>query len=106
MRWTLALLLAGVAAPAFAQDDPLAPILIDLPPPKPVVPVATVPKDWRGVFAAVRGEDWADAKAGIDALPDNPLKPVAKAELFTAKNSPKRCNCSAWPSHGAQPKRR
>ena len=89
MRWTLALLLAGSAAPAFAQDDPLAPILIDLPPPKPIVPIAAVPKDWRGVFAAIRGEDWADAKAGIDALPDGPLKPVAKAELFTAKNSPK-----------------
>ena len=89
MRWTLALLLAASAAPAVAQDDPLAPILTDLPPPKPVMPVATVPKDWRGVFAAIRGEDWADAQAGIDALGDDPLKPVAKAELYTAKNSPK-----------------
>ena len=89
MRWTLALLLVGVATPAIAQDDPLAPVLTDLPPPKLVVPVATVPKDWRGVFAAIRGEDWADAKAGIDALPDGPLKPVAKAQLFTARGSPK-----------------
>ena len=89
MRWTLALLLLGVAAPAIAQDDPLAPVLTDLPPPKPVGPVAVVPKDWRGVFAAIRAEDWADAKAGIDALPDGPLKPVATAQLLTAKNSPK-----------------
>ena len=89
MRWTLALLLVGAAAPAMAQDDPLAPVLTDLPPPKPVVPIATVPKDWRGVFAAIRAEDWVDAKAGIDALPDGPLKPVAKAQLFTARNSPK-----------------
>ena len=89
MRFTLALLLAASAAPAIAQDDPLAPVLIDLPPPKPVVPVATVPKDWRGVFAAIRGEDWADAQAGIDALGDSPLKAVAKAELYTARNSPK-----------------
>lgn len=89
MRWTLALLLVGVATPAIAQDDPLAPVLTDLPPPKPVVPVTTVPKDWRGVFAAIRAEDWADAKVGIDALPDGPLKPVAKAQLFTARNSPK-----------------
>ena len=29
--------------------------------------------------------DWAGAAAGIDALPDGPLKPVARAELFTAK---------------------
>ncbi len=89
MRWTLALLLAAGAAPAIAQDDPLAPVLTDLPPPKPVAPVATIPKDWRGVFAAIRDEDWTDAKAGIDTLGDSPLRPVAKAELFTAKNSPK-----------------
>ncbi|WP_309603251.1 lytic transglycosylase domain-containing protein [Sphingomonas sp.] len=89
MRWTFALLLVGAAAPAIAQDDPLAPILTDLPPPKPVVPLAVVPKDWRGVFAAIRAEDWVDARAGIEALGDHPLKPVAKAELFTAKNSPK-----------------
>ncbi len=89
MRWTLALLLVGVAAPAIAQDDPLAPVLTDLPPPKPVVPVAVVPKDWRGVFAAIRAEDWVDAKAGIDTLGDHPLKAVARAELLTAKNSPK-----------------
>ncbi|MEO7815029.1 MAG: lytic transglycosylase domain-containing protein [Sphingomicrobium sp.] len=89
MRWTIALLLVGMAAPVVAQDDPLAPVLTDLPPPKPIVPVAVVPKDWRGVFAAIRAEDWADAQAGIDALPDGPLKPVAKAELYTAKNSPK-----------------
>ena len=89
MRWTLALLMLSAAAPAVAQDDPLAPVLTDLPPPKPVVPIATVPKDWRGVFAAIRAEDWADARAGIDALGDSPLKAVAKAQLFTAKNSPK-----------------
>ena len=90
MRWTLALLLVGVAAPGNAQDnDPLAPILTDLPPPKPLVPVAVVPKDWRGVFAAIRGESWASASAGIDALGEHPLKAVARAQLFTARNSPK-----------------
>ncbi|MEO6580517.1 MAG: lytic transglycosylase domain-containing protein [Sphingomicrobium sp.] len=89
MRWTVALLLGVSAAPAIAQDDPLAPVLTDLPLPKPVVPIATVPKDWRGVFAAIRAEDWADAQAGIAALGDHVLKPVARAELFTAKNSPK-----------------
>ena len=89
MRRTVALLMLAAAAPAVAQDDPLAPILTDLPPPKPIVPLATVPKDWRGVFAAIRAEDWVGARAGIDALGDHPLRPVAKAELLTAKNSPK-----------------
>ena len=53
-------------------------------PPVPLV----VPKDWPEVFAAIRTSDWAGAAAGIAALPDGPLKPVAKAELYTAKGSP------------------
>ena len=90
MRWTLVLLLP-IAAPALAQqDDPLAPVLVDQPlPPPPVSPVVTVPRDWRGVFAAIRAEQWAAASAGIDALGEHPLKAVARAEYFTARNSPK-----------------
>ena len=37
MRWTLALLLLPVAAPALAQEDPLAPVLTDQPAPAPLV---------------------------------------------------------------------
>jgi hypothetical protein len=48
-----------------------------------------VPKDWRGVFAAIRAGDWASANAGIAALPDDLLRPIAKAELYTARNSPR-----------------
>jgi soluble lytic murein transglycosylase-like protein len=48
-----------------------------------------VPRDWRGVFAAIRAEQWSSAQAGIDALGAHPLNPVARAELMTAKNSPK-----------------
>ncbi len=91
MRWTIALLLLPVAAPALAQqDDPLAPVLVDQPlPPPPAPPVMAVPKDWRGVFAAIRAEQWAAASAGIDALGAHPLNPVARAQLLTARNSPK-----------------
>ena len=64
MRWTLVLLLVGIAAPAIAQDDPLAPVLVDLPPPPPPVAVVTVPNDWRGVFDAIRAESWTSASAG------------------------------------------
>ena len=103
-----ALLLAATAAPAFAQDDPLAPIpetevdaapeqpakTEEAPPltPTPSVPVArpvVVPKDWAGVFSAIRAGDWASAQAGIGALPNDLLKPVARAELYTARNSPR-----------------
>ena len=91
MRWSLGLLLLASAAPALAQEDPLAPVLTDLPPPPPpaVAQVVTVPRDWRGVFNAIRVENWATANAGINALGEHPLRDVARAELFTARNSPK-----------------
>jgi soluble lytic murein transglycosylase-like protein len=40
------------------------------------------------VFDAIDAGDWASARAGIAALPQNVLTPVAKAELYTAKGSP------------------
>src|SRR5215210_2647179 len=99
------------ASPVFAQaSDPLAPLsttpapsestvpepAATQPPLQPIItqppaqPVATVvaPKDWRGVFDAIDSGNWASARAGIVALPPGILKPVAKAELYTAKGSP------------------
>ncbi|HZB69157.1 MAG TPA: lytic transglycosylase domain-containing protein, partial [Sphingomicrobium sp.] len=92
------------ASPALAQD-PLAPV------PEPSTPAETqasqssqtvtppvvvapapapiqVPRDWRGVFAAIRSGNWRSAEAGIAVLPNHVLTPVAKAELYTAKGSP------------------
>jgi len=99
------LLLAATATPVLAQGDPLAPLppeTEDTAPPEPdttppatvrpsqpVIKPVVVPKDWRGVFAAIRSGDWGSAQAGIAALPDDMLKPVARAELYTAANSPK-----------------
>jgi soluble lytic murein transglycosylase len=60
-------------------------VLAQLPPPPKTVPV---PKDWRGVFDAIDTGNWASAQAGIAALPADPLTPVAKAQLYTAKGSP------------------
>ena len=56
----------------------------------PYVPPRAAPKDWQGVFAAIRAGDWLGAQLGIAALPDGPLKPVAKAQLYTARNSPRQ----------------
>ncbi len=56
--------------------------------PTPPPPPRVIPRDWRGVFAAIRNQDWGGAAAGIDALPDSPLKAVARAELYTAERSP------------------
>ena len=96
----------ALASPALAQeDDPLAPLdpvdateQPDAPPqstttPQPALPPPpppkVIPKDWRGVFSAINQGDWEAARLGIDGLPNDPLKPYAKAELYTAKGSPK-----------------
>ncbi|MEO7786389.1 MAG: lytic transglycosylase domain-containing protein, partial [Sphingomicrobium sp.] len=57
------------------------------PAPAPVIPLY-IPTDWPGVFSAIRSGNWGGATAAIAALPDGPLKSVAKAELYTAKGSP------------------
>ena len=93
-----ALLCAG---PALAQD-PLAPVsqspspapvTVAAPPativsPVPAPPTIPIPRDWREVFAAIRGGNWASAEAGIALLPPGVLSPVARAELYTARGSP------------------
>src|SRR4051794_1916414 len=107
----LAILLCAsvaLAGPATAQQtDPLAPLdpttateqpaTTDSPatsapgtqPALPPPPPRVIPKDWRGVFVAINQGDWEGARLGIWGLPDDPLKPYAKAELFAAKGSPK-----------------
>ncbi|MCY7397241.1 MAG: lytic transglycosylase domain-containing protein, partial [Sphingomonas bacterium] len=99
MKRIILILLATSAVPAFAQSDPLAPVVTEPvieqvlePAPlltAPPAPVRPMPRDWRGVFDAIRYQDWAGASAGIATLPDGPLRPVALAEMFTAKNSPR-----------------
>jgi len=79
---------APLAAPA-SQPPPTQaeqPIAVSQagPPPRTVV----VPKDWRGVFDAIDAGNWTSARAGIAALPQSILTPVATAELYTAKDSP------------------
>ena len=89
IRLGLAALLLVTAAPVWAQNDPLAPVPetevdpADAVPAEPdatapssapttSVPVArpvVVPRDWRGVFAAIRAGDWASASAATTFLP-------------------------------------
>jgi len=97
---------AALVNPALAQEsDPLAPLepvstteqpvtteppATTVRPPQPTLPPPpkVIPKDWRGVFLAINQGEWEAARLGIDGLPNDPLKPYAKAELFTAKGSP------------------
>ena len=78
--------------PATPPDDPLAPIEepqeaepVRVVPPAPVL---VVPRDWPGVFAAIRSGQWTAASAGIGALGPSPLAALARAQLYTAKGSP------------------
>jgi soluble lytic murein transglycosylase-like protein len=57
-------------------------------PAPPPVPTVAIPKDWRGVFDAIDDGNWDSAAAGIAALPPGVLTPVARAEFYTAKDSP------------------
>lgn len=96
------ILIAAAAASQSLSADPLAPIAqppVEEPAAQPPVatpgqpalpprPVVVAPRDWRGVFAAIRAGNWAAAQAGIATLPPSVLTPVAKAELYTAKGSP------------------
>jgi soluble lytic murein transglycosylase-like protein len=91
-----ALTLAIAAAPALAASD-------DLPVPATLRTTATSPtapaaagiltpdqrQTYAAIFEAIRGGRWSDANAGIAAAGDGVLTPVARAELFLAKNSPR-----------------
>lgn len=44
---------------------------------------------YRTVFAAIRTQRWNDATIALAAMKPGPLHAIAKAELYTARNSPK-----------------
>jgi soluble lytic murein transglycosylase len=44
---------------------------------------------YSAIFDAIRGGRWSEARAGLYAQPDGVLTPVATAELFLARNSPR-----------------
>ena len=102
MKRIIAILALSAGSPALAQD-PLAPLppmsepIVVTPAPAPApdmvtpapAPTLVIPRDWKGVFAAIRAQQWAAASAGIASLPAGPLSTVARAELYTARNSPR-----------------
>ena len=98
-------ILSAMAAMLLVQSQPFDPLAPQAEPiseqpvqpaapttalPRPPVPVVAVPRDWRGVFDAIRAQQWTAAEAGINALgAGSVLGPVARAELFTARGSPR-----------------
>jgi len=50
---------------------------------------AAARSNYRAVFAAIRAGEWSSAAARLDAMPNGLLTPIARAELYLAKGSPK-----------------
>ncbi len=97
-----ALALVFAASPALAASDTLPPpvtLRAESVPAAPAIPVVTAgssavltPQQRQAyalIFGAIRDGRWSDAQAGLAAAGDGVLTPVARAELFLAKNSPR-----------------
>ena len=65
--------------PAAAVPAPALPALLD----------AAQRDGYRAIFAAIHAQDWSGAAARLDAMPTGPLHPIARAELYLAKGSPR-----------------
>lgn len=101
MTRTLALTLALIALPAAAHTagDAAAPgaepagdarlAAIGTPERIPDQLDAGQRDGYRAVFQAIRDGKWQDAQIGLDAMKPGPLHAVARAEMYTAKGSPK-----------------
>ncbi|WP_370655233.1 lytic transglycosylase domain-containing protein [Sphingomonas aurea] len=93
--WFIAMALAGtmagvpVAAHAAAGDTDTVDLPVAAAPKPPALLDPTQQVAYRSVFAAIRDGRWQDAQIGLDAMAPGPLHAVARAELYTAKGSPR-----------------
>lgn len=84
-RWLLALSLSA-AAPALTHAETPA-----------AISARAVPEQldaeqragYRAVFASIRDQKWQDAQLRLDSMKPGPLHAIARAEMLTAKGSPK-----------------
>lgn len=90
------LLIAALIAPAaaHAEEDavPDKRVAASRDRDEPRVPSQLTPEardGYRAVFTAIRESRWNDAQLQLDALTPGPLHAIARAELYTAKGSPK-----------------
>jgi soluble lytic murein transglycosylase-like protein len=89
---TIGALLAGTSA-AIAAEPTATPdarsTALRAPPSIPALLDADQKAGYARVFSAIRESRWTDAQLGLDALKPGPLHAIARAELYTAKGSPK-----------------
>lgn len=81
--------IAMLATPALAEGDGTRAFSAETVKQLPDVLSPAERDAYRAVFAAIRAGAWTDAAAKLDAIPNGVLTPFARAELYTAKGSPK-----------------
>ena len=84
---TVPLLAAALAAPLAASAGTAAPVAAGERIPAQLT--AAQREGYRGVFAALKAGRWTDAQIGLDQMQPGPLHALARAELYTAKGSPR-----------------
>ncbi len=103
---TIGALLAGasaaIAAEPAATTDARSPAAIKAPPSIPALLDADQKAGYARVFAAIRDSRWTDAQLQLDALKPGPLHAIARAELYTAKGSPK-VDVERWSRFSTKP---
>ncbi|MDB5695589.1 MAG: lytic transglycosylase protein [Sphingomonas bacterium] len=84
---SLAMFLATAASLPALAAAPAAP----MPAPAAIPPQldAAQRDGYQAVFAAIREERWQDAQLQLDSIKPGPLHAIARAELYTAKGSPR-----------------
>lgn len=87
---TIAILAAALlGAPAAAAPAPAAPAAPAVAERLPAQLAPAQREGYRAVFAAIRDERWTDAQLALDAMAPGPLHAYARAEIYTAKGSPR-----------------
>ena len=80
---------AAIAAEPVTNADVRSSTALKAPPAIPALLDADQKAGYERVFAAIRDSRWTDAQLELDSLKPGPLDAIARAELYTAKGSPK-----------------
>jgi soluble lytic murein transglycosylase-like protein len=86
------MLALAITGPVLAADIGTAPSYIAAVPATETSGAVLTPdqrRSYEAVFDAIRAGRWSDAQATLTAVGDGVLTPVARAELYLAKNSPR-----------------
>lgn len=86
---TLAVLPVAAPAVAGAAPAPPAPVMETLAVGVPIQLDSEQRAGYTAVFTSIRAQKWQDAQLALDAMKPGPLHAIARAEMITAKGSPK-----------------